>query len=56
MPVAPAVLDASVLFPAALRDTLFRAAVLRLCDVCLGEEILGELHRSMINTHDHRYL
>ncbi|MDO8673762.1 MAG: PIN domain-containing protein [Dehalococcoidia bacterium] len=51
MPVPPGVvLDASVLFPAAMRETLFRAAVLRLYDACLSEEILDELHRSLINT------
>lgn len=50
MLVPSAVLDASVLFPAALRDTLFRAAVLRLYDLCLSEEILDELQRSLIST------
>ncbi len=50
MPVAPVVLDASVLFPAALRDTLLRAAVARLYDVCLSEEILDELKRSLIRS------
>lgn len=46
-PVA-AVLDACVLFSAALRDTLLRAAVKRLYRLYLTEEILDEVRRNLL--------
>lgn len=40
------VLDANVLFPFALRDTLLRAAALGMYQVHWSEEILAEANRS----------
>jgi predicted nucleic acid-binding protein len=43
-----AVLDACVLFPAALRDTLLRTAQRGLYRVCWSAEILEEVHRNLV--------
>lgn len=45
-----AVLDANVLFPALLRDTLLRAAEYELIHVHWSDEILNELERNLIAT------
>ncbi len=45
-----AVLDACVLFSAALRDTLLRAAVKRLYRLHLTEEILDEVRRNLLKS------
>lgn len=42
------VLDANVLIPAALRDTLLRAAVRELYRPCWSDEILEEVERVLI--------
>ena len=44
-----AILDACVLFPAPLRDTLLRAAKAKLYNVRLTDEILEEVERNHIN-------
>ena len=44
------VLDANVLFPFTLRDTLLRAAVLGLFQVYWSEEILEEARRNLVST------
>ena len=47
-----AVLDASVLYPLPLRDTLLRVAEAELYDPCWSEQILDEVARNL--TADHR--
>lgn len=42
-----AVLDASVLYPLPLRDTLLRAAQVGMYDPCWSERILGEVARNL---------
>jgi predicted nucleic acid-binding protein len=42
------VLDACVLFPASLRDTLLRAADSDLYNLCLTDEILEEMRRNLV--------
>jgi len=48
MAVPVAVLDANVLFPASLRDTLLRAASAGLYQLHWSDEILDELYRNLI--------
>src|SRR3712207_360231 len=50
MPTLGAVLDASVLFPAAVRDTLLRAAAAGLYQVRWSDEILEEVRRNLVST------
>ena len=45
-----AVLDANVLYPSTLRDTLLRAAEAGFFQICWSEEILGETTRSLIRS------
>ena len=49
IPAFVVVLDACVLFPASLRDTLLRAANARLYRLQLTEEILEEVRRNLAN-------
>lgn len=48
------VLDACVLFPASLRDTLLRAAKADLYRLHLTEEILEEVRRNLIKKNNDR--
>lgn len=50
MPVLIAVLDANVLIPAALRDTLLRATGAGLYEARWTEDILAEVERNLIST------
>ncbi len=43
-----AVLDANVLYPFSLRDTLLRAAEMGLFQVCWSDEILEETRRNLV--------
>lgn len=45
-----AVLDANVLFPFTLRDTLLRAAAVRMFQAYWSEEILAEATRNLVKT------
>ena len=44
------VLDAEVLFPFSLRDTLLRAAAAGFYQVCWSEQILEEMRRNLVKT------
>ena len=48
MPLRKVVLDANVIIPAALRDTLLRAAEEELYDVYWSEAILDEVQRNLV--------
>jgi hypothetical protein len=50
VPLPLAVLDACVLFPAALRDTLLRAAEAELYAIRWSEQILEEVRRNLVAT------
>lgn len=46
------VLDACVLFPASLRDTLLWAAKIRLYKLCLTDEIVEEMRRNLVKRRE----
>ncbi len=48
MPLRKVILDANVIIPAALRDTLLRAAEVELYDVYWSEAILDEVQRNLV--------
>ena len=50
MAVFRAVLDASVLFPAAVRDTLLRAAAAGLYQLAWSDVILEEVRRNLVTS------
>jgi predicted nucleic acid-binding protein len=50
MPSSRAVLDACVLFPAAVRDTLLRAAAAGLYQAYWSDDILEEVRRNLVNS------